>query len=66
MTEATSRDVPEKWRWFSAGRFGLFIHWGAYALYGRGEQVLFRERLDQADYSAACCGCDPKLFDAHR
>jgi len=25
--------VPEKWRWFPENRFGMFIHWGAYAAY---------------------------------
>ena len=48
MTDAFAH-VPEKWRWFPQDRFGLFIHWGAYAAYGRGEQVLFREHIDQRD-----------------
>ncbi len=37
-------------RWFADARFGLFIHWGMYALYGRGEQVLFREHLKPSLY----------------
>ena len=40
-------DIPDRWKWFSEARFGMFIHWGPYAAYGRGEQVLFRERLPQ-------------------
>lgn len=43
--------IPEKWRWFNDARFGLFIHWGVYSRYGRGEQVLFREHLDQREYA---------------
>jgi len=54
----------DKWQWFSDARFGLFIHWGPYAQYGRGEQVLFREHLDQREYVLAACGWKPRFFDA--
>lgn len=56
--------VPEKWRWFPENRFGMFIHWGAYAAYGRGEQVLFREHLDQKKYGEAACRWNPQQYDA--
>jgi alpha-L-fucosidase len=56
--------LPESWRWFPEARFGLFVHWGPYAAYGRGEQVLFREHLDQADYERAACRWQPGAFDA--
>ena len=36
--------------WFDEARFGLFVHWGIYALLGRGEQVLYREHLPQKEY----------------
>lgn len=55
--------VPEKWRWFPQARFGMFIHWGAYSQYGRGEQVLFRENLDQRAYSACACAWNPAHYD---
>ncbi|MBI2297566.1 MAG: alpha-L-fucosidase [Armatimonadetes bacterium] len=56
--------LPDKWRWFPAARFGLFIHWGPYAQYGRGEQVLFREHLDQPGYVDRACAWNPQHFDA--
>jgi len=56
--------VPQKWQWFVEGRFGLFIHWGPYSVYGRGEQVLFRELLDQREYAARACAWRPRHFDA--
>ena len=56
--------LPEYWRWFPQARFGLFIHWGAYAAYGRGEQVLFREHLDQGEYGKAACRWNPACYDA--
>jgi alpha-L-fucosidase len=58
--------MPDYWRWFSEARYGLFIHWGPYAAYGRGEQVLFREHLDQQAYAEAACRWRPQRFDAAR
>ena len=55
--------VPEKWRWFPESRYGLFLHWGPYAAYGRGEQVLFREHLDPCEYEAAACAWRPDHYD---
>lgn len=56
--------LPDYWRWFPESRFGMFIHWGPYSGYGRGEQVLFREHLDQREYEQAACGWNPQQFDA--
>ncbi len=56
--------IPEKWQWFNEARYGLFIHWGAYAQYARGEQVLFREHLDQNEYARAARAWNPSRFDA--
>ncbi len=56
--------IPEHWRWFPEARFGLFIHWGPYSQYGRGEQVLFREHLDQREYIRNACAWNPQQFDA--
>lgn len=58
--------LPAGWRWFPESRFGLFIHWGPYAAYGRGEQVLFREHLDQTEYERRACTWNPQYFDATR
>ncbi len=54
--------VPAQWRWFPESRFGLFVHWGAYAAYGRGEQVLYREHLDQREYQQVACAWNPRFF----
>lgn len=56
--------ISEKWQWFNDARYGLFIHWGAYAQYGRGEQVLFREHLDQNEYARAARAWSPSRFNA--
>jgi alpha-L-fucosidase len=55
--------IPEKWRWFNEARYGMFIHWGAYSQYARGEQVLFREHLDQSEYARAACAWNPRFYN---
>lgn len=61
--DAAAAIVPEKWKWFTDGRYGLFIHWGPYAQLGRGEQVLFREHLNQEEYAERACSWNPERCD---
>ncbi|MDR2419044.1 MAG: alpha-L-fucosidase [Treponema sp.] len=37
-------------KWFMDARFGMFIHWGLYAIPARGEWVRSSERMPQEDY----------------
>jgi len=39
-------------QWFSESRYGMFIHWGAYAVAARGEWIMNRERIPAAEYTA--------------
>ncbi|MBI3947776.1 MAG: alpha-L-fucosidase [Armatimonadetes bacterium] len=48
MTAATPQNDPTAW--FHDARFGMFIHWGIYAVLGHGEQPLFREFLNPSEY----------------
>lgn len=57
-------EVPEKFRWFREAKYGVFIHWGAYSLFEHGEQVLFREHMDQKEYEQRACTWNPVKFDA--
>ena len=36
--------------WFQDARFGLFIHWGLYAIPARGEWVQSAEKISKEDY----------------
>ena len=40
----------EEKQWFRDAKFGMFIHWGIYSMLGKGEWVLFNERLDVKEY----------------
>jgi alpha-L-fucosidase len=59
--------LAERAAWFNQARFGVFIHFGPYAVEGRGEQVLIRELLDPCEYERAACAwnpvrCDPRAW----
>ena len=49
--------------WFVHDRFGLFIHWGIYALAARHEWVKNREQISDADYQKYFDHFDPDLYD---
>lgn len=49
--------------WFVRDRFGLFIHWGIYALPARHEWVKQREEIPDADYEKYFKHFDPDLYD---
>ncbi len=49
--------------WFPRSKFGLFIHWGLYALLERGEQSLYREHLTPSAYRTLADRFKPARFD---
>jgi alpha-L-fucosidase len=49
--------------WFIHDRFGLFIHWGLYALPARHEWIKNRERITDEDYQKYFDHFDPDLYD---
>lgn len=56
-------NVPESARWFPDARFGLFLHWGLYALPARHEWVKHHERMDNGAYQKYFERFDPDLYD---
>lgn len=49
--------------WFTEARFGMFIHWGLYALPARHEWVMNRERMTVEDYGRYFEHFEPDLYD---
>ncbi len=49
--------------WFVEARFGMFIHWGAYALPARHEWVQSREEISPDDYRKYIEHFNPDLYD---
>lgn len=52
--------------WFRDDRFGLFIHWGLYALPARGEWIKKRENISEDEYRKYFEYFNPKFFDPER
>ncbi|MGI5207670.1 alpha-L-fucosidase [Spirillospora sp. CA-108201] len=58
------RHTPGDSSWFTNDRFGLFIHWGLYAMGARGEWVQRNEAIPADEYEARYFGrFDPDLYD---
>ena len=55
--------TPGQTDWFVRARFGLFIHWGLYALPARHEWVASNEQLAPDAYRRYFERFDPDLFD---
>jgi len=55
--------MPAHVDWLRESRFGLFIHWGIYAVPARGEWVKSRENLTDGDYEPFFSHFDPDLYD---
>ena len=49
---------------FRTARYGLFVHYGLYSLLGRGEWVMYKERIPVAEYQALQGRFTAERFDA--
>jgi len=49
--------------WFTKARFGLFIHWGLYAMPARHEWVKNREKISDTHYQKYFKQFNPDLYD---
>ena len=43
--------MSDRLAWWQEGRFGMFIHWGIYAVPGRGEWVMYHEGWSNEEYA---------------
>ncbi len=53
----------DRTEWFRDVRFGMFIHWGLYAIPARGEWVRSQERMTIEDYQAYFDEFDPDRYN---
>lgn len=61
------RDAYERrMAWYREARFGMFLHWGLYAIPARGEWVRSVERMPEERYRPYFDEFDPVDFDARR
>ncbi|MCK9222827.1 MAG: alpha-L-fucosidase [Limnochordia bacterium] len=55
--------AQERMQWFNEARFGMFIHWGLYAIPARGEWVRSNERIPKEDYQPFFHEFNPTEYD---
>lgn len=56
-------DAKDKLKWFREARFGMFIHWGIYAIPAEGEWALFQKGWDAEFYERFAERFNPVAFD---
>ncbi len=59
----TEQQKMNRMKWWTEARFGMFIHWGLYALPARHEWVKNRERITDGDYQKYFDHFNPDLFN---
>ena len=59
----TKEQKEKRMAWWTHDRFGMFIHWGIYAVPARHEWVKNRERISDADYQKYFERFDPDLYN---
>lgn len=50
-------------QWFLESRLGMFIHWGLYAIPGRGEWIMTNERMTKEEYRVYFDEFNPSNYD---
>jgi len=63
LTTETDEQKKERMAWWTNDRFGMFIHWGLYALPGRHEWVKTYEHIPEEIYQEYFDRFNPDLFD---
>ena len=55
---------PEKMQWWEDAKFGMFIHWGLYAIPATGEWTMFNQKIPAETYAKLADQFNPKHFNA--
>lgn len=61
--EFSREEYERRMAWYTEARFGMFIHWGLYAIPARGEWVRSVERISSDVYDRYADEFDPKHCD---
>jgi len=65
LPKETEAQKIQRMKWWTDARFGMFIHWGLYALPARHEWVKNYERLTNEQYQKYFEAFNPDLYDPH-
>lgn len=59
----SEREYQRRTEWYVSARLGMFLHWGLYAIPGRGEWVRSDEQMDEQKYRKYFDEFCPKNYD---
>lgn len=63
LNPAKAGDQDARIQWWRDAKFGLFIHWGLYAIPGRGEWVQWNEQIPVNEYAKLADQFNPTNFN---
>jgi alpha-L-fucosidase len=63
MATESSEQRNKRMSWWRDATFGMFIHWGLYAIPGRGEWVMNRENIPVEEYEKLAWQFNPQFYD---
>lgn len=63
MYQFEQKAYEKRTKWYKEARFGMFIHWGLYAIPARGEWVRSNEQITKEDYMRYFEDFDPVDYD---
>ncbi|MFD2115313.1 alpha-L-fucosidase [Paenibacillus yanchengensis] len=63
MTNKLIAERTERTQWFMEDRFGMFIHWGLYAIPARGEWLRCNEQMSVEDYQVYFDEFNPQRYN---
>ena len=64
MSSYVTKKTPGDTAWFRHDRFGMFIHWGLYAMPARHEWIKTNEKIPEEKYEKYFQYFNPDLYDA--
>jgi alpha-L-fucosidase len=65
LPKETEAQKMQRMKWWTDARFGMFIHWGLYALPARHEWVKNAERMTNDQYQKYFELFNPDMYDPH-
>ncbi|MEX0330054.1 MAG: alpha-L-fucosidase [Puniceicoccaceae bacterium] len=71
LRQETKEQLDDRMRWWREAKFGMFIHWGIYAVpagvYGNrndhGAWIMYREKISLNEYEGYATQFNPKSYD---
>lgn len=65
-TGETQEQFAARTRWWRESKFGMFIHWGVYAVPAHGEWYMYNDKVPVTTYEKYAQSFNPVKFDARK